>query len=240
MEPESPVTKFAPGHIFDDECYIVKVGAETYIARDIDDDRTVRIGVGGDNELLCGGSRDVPENIKSMIPDAPETVDLSRAREILCSIRIDDFDRIEDIDLSEPGLEKSDEDDAPDPDDEYELDGFVVADSDEVKPAEADSRSRITDVDESNILPPGKRRRKSTRTIYEEPEFQAQLSETMLADVPADEIEAAVEENVDDCSETDGGTGSDYDEDEEPDEEYDNDDDDGSSEEESDIEVVSD
>ena len=81
-----------------------------------------------------------------------------------------------------PSAGESDSDD-----DCYVLDGFVVADTDDVQT----SRPPGTEVDERNIVT-GKRRRRGTRFIYEDPEFADAVASTMLADVPPDELDAAI------------------------------------------------
>lgn len=81
----------------------------------------------------------------------------------------------------------------------YVLDGFVVAEDDDDPACGADAAgdtSALVDVDERNIVT-GKRRRRATRTIYEDEEFGRTLAETMLADVPDHELGAALD---DDCS----------------------------------------
>tara|TARA_B100000886_G_scaffold330819_1_gene281654 strand:+ start:1720 stop:2235 length:516 start_codon:yes stop_codon:yes gene_type:complete len=80
-----------------------------------------------------------------------------------------------------------DEDDSDADGDCYVLDGFVVADTDEVQT----SRHPGTDVDARNIVT-GKRRRRSTKFIYEDPDFADAVATTMLADVPQDELDAAI------------------------------------------------
>ena len=97
----------------------------------------------------------------------------------------------------------SDEDDdsdggPPGPDDEYELDGFVVADDtdEDANPETAAGADRdACAIDEGNIIT-GRRTRRPTRFIYDEPDFADHIATTMLADVPDDEILAA-------CCETD-------------------------------------
>lgn len=86
----------------------------------------------------------------------------------------------------------------PGPDDEYELDGFVVADSDNDDSdddAEEETPSQL-DVDVSNILPAGSRRlRRATRSIYDDPRFASDLAATLLTDVPQDELDVAIGES---------------------------------------------
>lgn len=85
----------------------------------------------------------------------------------------------------------------------YVIDDFVVEDAEDPVQACATSTSLLVDVDPANIVT-GKRRRCAPKTIYEEEEFSSAIASTMLADVPADEISAAVEEECDDaCIESD-------------------------------------
>jgi hypothetical protein len=94
-------------------------------------------------------------------------------------------------------------------DDCYVFDGFVVADTDEVQTL----RPPGTEVDERNIVT-GKRRRRSTRFIYEDPDFADAVATTMLADVPPDELDAAISGDCGDAvilTDSDSGSGSDSD-----------------------------
>lgn len=92
----------------------------------------------------------------------------------------------------------------------YVLDGFVVADTDEVQT----SRHSGTDVDARNIVT-GKRRRRTTKFIYEDPDFADAVAMTMLADVPQDELDAAISGDCGDAiilsdSDSDSDTEADY------------------------------
>lgn len=210
---------YGDGHKFDDGTYIQKDDDALYLVREVAPEKVVRIHAGENTELLCGGTRPVPENIRAVLAGAPPEVTLESARALLVRLTKDDYEEINAIDLEDSDLEAADSEDSPGSDDEYELDGFVVADDDDS--AASGATSTLTDVDQANILPPGKRRRRSTRTIYDEPEFQEQMSDTLLADVPADELEAAL---VDDTDDVDAGTNSDEYEDKDSSCEDDNDD----------------
>ena len=82
-------------------------------------------------------------------------------------------------------------------DDEYVLDGFVVGDTSEDQPAPAPTGSAL-DIDIANIVT-GKRKRRATRTIYEEPDFATAICEQMMQDVPEAEITAAIADDCDDA-----------------------------------------
>jgi hypothetical protein len=199
-----PHGPYGDGHVFEDGTRVQEDDGALYLVREIAPEKLVRIHAGGKAELLCGGTRPVPENIRTVLAGAPPEVTLEGARALLVRLTKDDYEEINAIDLEDSDLEEADSEDSPGSEDEYELDGFVVADDDESVAPE--TTSTLTDVDQSNILPPGKRRRRSTRTIYDEPEFQEQLSDTLLADVPDDELMAAL---VDDTADVDAGTNSD-------------------------------
>ena len=95
----------------------------------------------------------------------------------------------EDITLSDS---EDEFDPPPGPDDEYELDGFVVADDDDAGEEAAVPPAGL-EVDVGNILPAGTRRtRRATRSIYDDPEFATELVATLLTDVPQDEIAVAI------------------------------------------------
>jgi hypothetical protein len=84
--------------------------------------------------------------------------------------------------------------------DSYILDGFVVRDSDaiEASAADADTGAVVDGLSASNIVT-GKRRRRSTRFIYDEPEFSEAMCSTLLSDVPAEEYDAVLADDCDDC-----------------------------------------
>ena len=91
----------------------------------------------------------------------------------------------------------------------YVFDDFVVKDAEDPVETCSASTSLLVDVDPANIVT-GKRRRCAPKTIYEEKEFSRAIASTMLADVPADEIAAAVEEDCDDaCIDSDEETATD-------------------------------
>jgi hypothetical protein len=86
----------------------------------------------------------------------------------------------------------SEDSDAPN---EYLFDGFVVND-DEAAPVLAHS-SRV-DVDVKNIIT-GKRKRRATQTIYDDPEFAVAFAEQMMSDIPETERTAALDDECDDA-----------------------------------------
>jgi hypothetical protein len=100
-------------------------------------------------------------------------------------------------------IESSDDEYDPPPgsDDEYELDGFVVADTD-IDESDGNPVGDVPhslDVDASNILPTGSRRsRRTTQSIYDDPRFASEFAATLLTDVPQDELEVAIGESSDD------------------------------------------
>jgi len=215
------------GHRFDDGCYIAAEGGELFLCRACKDggvaripvynvvlvDGCVRGGVARAPADLAGGTAgDVTiDQARALLGARAGAADAGGEDDDLGDPALapahaggedDDIGDPalalahaggEDDDLGDPALALADEADAPPPDDEYELDGFVVADED----ADDGNTTQLTDVDEANILPPGKRVRRATRTIYDEPDFQVQFSDVMLADVPDDEVAAALGDDTD-------------------------------------------
>lgn len=105
-------------------------------------------------------------------------------------------------------------DEPPSPD-HYVLDGFVVNNDSEES---IDRPTPLTDIDPANIVT-GKRRRRATRTIYTEPEFQSSIAHVLLADVPDSELPAVLTDNVNDVyivtdSDDDDGKHPDHDQEE--------------------------
>lgn len=85
--------------------------------------------------------------------------------------------------------------DVPTAHDEYVIDDFVVSEGDEHAPLVHSSR---VDVDVQNIIT-GKRKRRATRTIYDEPEFACALADQMMSDIPESERDAALWDECDDA-----------------------------------------
>ena len=204
--PKHQSCPYEAGHVFDDGTYVQVVDDAFYIARALAPEKVVRIHAGENLELLLGGTRPVPDNIRTVLTGVTPSVTLDGARALLLRLTKDDYEELNAIDLEDSDLEEADNEDSPESDEEYVLDDFVVADEDD---SEASVTTALTDVDQSNILPPGKRRRRSTRTIYDEPDFQEQISETMLADVPDDELDAALSDEA--LVADDGSNSDDYD-----------------------------
>jgi len=81
---------------------------------------------------------------------------------------------------------------------EYVHDGFVVPDGDGDT---EEASSALTEVCSSNIVT-GKRKRKPPQSIYDDPEFKQQVESVFLADIPGDELVAALEDDIDDIEVT--------------------------------------